>query len=78
MSSRASYEELEDTLQMINGTNESCAVNVKYFLGDVDFLQGKEVLSCSLYEMNHFATLIDKMQEHEQLQFAGLVECYDP
>jgi hypothetical protein len=74
----ASYEELEDTLQMINGTNESCAVNVKYFLGDVDFLQGKEVLSCSLYEMNYFATLIDKMQEHEQLQFAGLVECYDP
>ncbi|WP_283610524.1 hypothetical protein [Faecalispora anaeroviscerum] len=74
----ASYEELADCLQMINGTNESCAVNVKYFLGDVDLLQGREIQSCSLYEMNYFSTLIDKMQEHEQLQFAGLVECYNP
>lgn len=74
----ASYEELEDTLQMINGTNESCAVNVKYFLEDVDLLQDREMQSCGLYEMNYFATLVNKMQEHEQLQLAGLVECFDP
>ena len=31
-------------------------------------------MPCSLYEMNYFATLVDKMQEHEKAHFSGLVE----
>lgn len=70
----ASYEELEDTLQMINGSNKSCAADIKYFLGDMNLLENKEMLSCSLYEMNYFASLVDKMQDYEQVKFTGLVE----
>ena len=68
----ASYEELEDTLQMINGNNESCSADVKYFLGGMNLLENKEMLSCSLYEMNYFASLVDKMKDYEKVQFAGL------
>lgn len=70
----ASYEELEDTLQMINGNNESCSADVKYFLGDMNLLENKEMLSCSLYEMNYFVSLVDKMNDYEKVKFAGLVE----
>ena len=70
----ASYEELEDALQMINCSNENCAADIKYFLGDMNLLENKEMLSCSLYEMNYFASLVDKMQDYEQVKFTGLVE----
>lgn len=70
----ASYEELEDALQMINCSSENCAADIKYFLGDMNLFENKEMLSCSLYEMNYFASLVDKMEDYEKVKFAGLVE----
>lgn len=70
----ASYEELEDTLQMLNGSNENCTADIRYFLGEVKLLENKTVQSCSLFEMNYFATLVDNMDDYQKLQFAGLAE----
>ena len=65
---------MEETLQMVHGSNKSCSADIKYFLGDMNLLENKEMLSCSLYEMNYFASLVDKMQDYEQVKFTGLVE----
>ncbi|MDD3253784.1 MAG: hypothetical protein PHV18_14645 [Lachnospiraceae bacterium] len=70
----ARYEELEDTLQILNGSNESCATDIRHFLGDVILLENKTVQPCNLYEMNYFATLVDNMEDYRKLQFAGLTE----
>lgn len=70
----ASYEELEDTLQMLNGSNENCTADIRYFLGDVSILENKTVQPCSLFEMNYFATLVDNMDDYRKQQFAGLAE----
>lgn len=70
----ASYEELEDTLQILNGSNESCTADIRCFSGDMSLLENKTVQSCSLYEMNYFASLVDKMEDYQKVQFAGLVE----
>lgn len=70
----ASYEELKDALQMINCSSENCAADIKYFLGDMNLFENKEMLSCSLYEMNYFASLVNKMEDYEKVKFAGLVE----
>lgn len=70
----ASYEELEDTLQMLNGSNEECVADIQSFIGEEFLPEGKTVQPCSLYEMNYFADLVDRMKEHERMQLAGLVE----
>ena len=70
----ASYEELEDTLQMLNGSNEDCTADIRYFLGDVSILENKTVQPCSLFEMNYFATLVDNMDDYQKQQLAGLAE----
>lgn len=68
-----SYEELVDTLQIVNASNENCAVEIRYFNGDLNPFEGKTIQPCSLYEMNYFATLYEHLQEYEQMQLAGLV-----
>lgn len=70
----ASYEELEDTLQILNGSNENCTADIRYFLGEVNLLENKTVQPCSLLEMNYFATLVDNMDDYRKQQFAGLAE----
>lgn len=70
----ASYEELQDTLQLVNGNNENCAANIQEFFGKINPLEGKAVQTTSLYELNYFATIYHNLQEYEQIQFAGLVE----
>lgn len=73
----ASLEEMEDALHIINTTAKECTADIHYFLGDINPLENKAVRFCSLYELNYFATLFGQLQEYEQLQFIGLVECTD-
>ena len=73
----ASFEEMEDALHIINTTAKECTADIHYFLGDFNPLENKTVQPCSLYELNYFATLFGQLQEYEQLQFIGLVECTD-
>ncbi len=73
----ASFEEMEDALHIINTTTKECTADIHYFLGDFNPLENKTVQPCSLYELNYFATLFGQLQEYEQLQFIGLVECTD-
>ena len=70
----ASYEEMEDCLQMLNADNEHCAVDLQYFLGDVSYLEQATIQSCSLYEMNYLATLLQDMNDYQKLQFSGIAQ----
>lgn len=69
----ASYEELQDILQMVNGSNENCVADIQSFLDDFNSFEGKMIQPSSLYELNYFATLVDKMDDYQKQQFAGLV-----
>ena len=70
----ASYEELEDCLQMLNADNEHCVVDLQYFLGDVSYLEQATIQSCSLYQMNYLATLLQDMNDYQKLQFSGIAQ----
>ncbi|WP_313527846.1 hypothetical protein [Anaerotignum sp.] len=70
----ASYEELQDILQMVNCSNENCVADVQSFHDDFYSLAHKTIQPCSLYELNYFATLVDKLDDYRKMQFAGLVE----
>jgi hypothetical protein len=39
----ASYEELVDTLQIVNASNENCAVEIRYFNGELNPFEGKTI-----------------------------------
>ncbi|MGL5254528.1 MAG: hypothetical protein ACRC9L_06000, partial [Brevinema sp.] len=70
----ASYEELQDILQMVNCSNENCVADIQSFHDDFYSLEHKTIQPCSLYELNHFATLVDNLDDYRKMQFAGLVE----
>ena len=70
----ASYEELQDILQMVNCINENCVADVQSVHDDFNSLEHKTIQPCSLYELNYFATLVDKLDDYRKMQFAGLVE----
>ena len=39
----ASYEELQDILQMVNGSNENCVADIQSFLDDFNSFEGKKM-----------------------------------
>ena len=53
----ASYEEMQDALQRIKGNAHDCVADIQNFLDGIEPLGNKTLQSCSLYELNHFATL---------------------
>lgn len=70
----ASYEELQDILQMVNCSNENCVADIQSFHDDFNSLEHKTIQPCSLYELNYFATLVNNLDDYQKMQFAGLVE----
>lgn len=70
----ASYEELQDVLQMVNCSNENCTADIQSFHNDFDSLEHKTIQPSTLYELNYFAALADKLDDYRKMQFVGLVE----
>lgn len=70
----ASYEQLQDTLHLVNGDNQHCGADIQDFFGDINPFESKTLETSSLYQLNYFATIYQNFQEYEKMQFAGLVE----
>ena len=70
----ASFEELENALQVVNGVADECATDIIYFLNNMDLLENKTVKPCNLYELNYFAQIISGLDEDARCKFSGILE----
>ncbi|WMI82402.1 antirestriction protein ArdA [Anaerotignum sp. MB30-C6] len=68
----ATFEEMEDCLEKIHGTSENSKVISAECLMEYDLIGEKELEPCSLYEFNHFATVVENLDEVDQQRFEAL------